>query len=316
MSVTPAAFPDFWRALLRAEAILTVNIVSGLAAGELILGLGLIERLFKPLLPRVSRLGISEHITAAIMMAVGSPRSGAALIAAAYSDGEVSREEATYGVLSLAFPGYLRRWVGTAAVAYGIAGIAGTLFALVLILRSACRFAWVLALLPHSGGNACPLSRERISPDISWRDRAGRAFRMLARSLPWAWLFFAFTYAMVPYIESFFAGHIAGWRLLLPASGWAVAASSVAHVTAALSSAAGAMAAGDLGIGQAVLALLVVNMIGTVTRTIRQNVGYWTGIFPGELLPSLLKWHLVTTITLELTSVAIVWCVAGVMSLG
>ena len=98
----------------------------------------------------------------------------------------------------------------------------------------------------------------------------------------------------------------------LHAEGWAVAASSLAHVTAGLSSAAAALSAGKLGVTQAVLALLVGNMAGSVTRTMRQNVGYWVGVFPKELVKNLLRWHLATTVLLEAASVLIAWCAAVV----
>jgi hypothetical protein len=319
MEIVPVSSPDFWRAVLMAEMILTLNIVAGLAAGELILALGVVEKIFSPVIPRLARWGIHGKIAAAMMTALGSPRTGAALISGAYSDGEITREEATYGTLSLAFPGYLRRWVGTAAMAVGIAGRAGLLFALVMIARSACRFAWVVAMLARRG-RTCVDSEQKAqeTPSVSFGDRFSRVWKMLKRSLPWAWFFFALTYVLVPFVDRVFTDHIAKWGLyfFLPAEGWAVAASSVAHVTAALSSAAGALASGKLGVGQAVLALLVGNMAGTITRTMRQNVGYWVGIFPKELIPGLLRWHLSTTLTLEVLSIFIAWSATGVSLFG
>jgi hypothetical protein len=54
-------------------------------------------------------------------------------------------------------------------------------------------------------------------------------------------------------------------------------------------------------------------MVGTITRTMRQNVGYWMGIFPGELIPNLLRWHLMTMFSLEAISILIAWSVSGAM---
>jgi hypothetical protein len=141
---------------------------------------------------------------------------------------------------------------------------------------------------------------------------------MLTRSLPWAWGFFALTYVAMPFVERVFTDHVAKWGLysFLPPEGWAVAASALAHVTAALSSAGGALAAGALSAPQAVLALLVGNMVGTITRAMRQNVGYWMGIFPGELVPSLVRWHFVTMFSLEAFTIFIAWSVSGVMTNG
>jgi hypothetical protein len=308
----------FWAALLRAEVILTLNIAAGLVIGELILGLGVVERLFAPLVPFLGRIGIHEKIAAAMFLSLGSSRSAAALISGAYSSGEITREEATMGTLSLAFPGYLRRWVGTAAMASGIAGLAGFLFAAVLVLRSACRFVWVVAILVRHGKRNISSVRNTSPSRPDWKGRGKRLARTLAKSLPWAWAFFALTYALVPAADRFFTEHVARWGFysLIPPEGWAVAVSSLAHVTAALSSASGALASGALGVGQAVLALLVGNMASSITRTMRQNVGFWVGVFPKDLVPGLLRWHLATTLTLEAVSILAVWCAAGVSVFG
>jgi hypothetical protein len=314
MDISPIASADFWRNFLWAEAMLTVNIAAGAAAGELILGLGIIDRLFAPVIPSLARWGIHGKIAAAMLMALGAPRSGAALISGAYMDGEISRREATCGTLALAFPGYLRRWVGTAAIAAGIAGAAGIIFAAVLLVRSACRFAWVVLVLVKRGAGRIQESGSVKKTELSAKERAARTLKLLGRSMPWAWGFFALTYALVPFVDRAFSEYAArrGLNAFLPLEGWAVAVSSIAHITAGLSSAAGAMSSGKLGVGQAVLALLVGNMAGSVTRTMRQNVGYWVGIFPKDLIPDLLRWHMGTTLTLEIVSVLIAWCAAGV----
>jgi hypothetical protein len=141
---------------------------------------------------------------------------------------------------------------------------------------------------------------------------------MLTRSLPWAWFFFSLTYVLVPFAERAFTDHIARWGLysFLPAQGWAVAVSALAHVTAALSSARGALIAGELAVSQAVLALLVGSMVGSLTRAMRQNVGYWMGIFPREMVPGLVRRHLAMTLTLEAVSIFIAWCATEVVLYG
>jgi hypothetical protein len=149
---------------------------------------------------------------------------------------------------------------------------------------------------------------------VGARERAGRVFVQLKRSLPWAWTFFALTYVLVPFADDAFAKYASGGGMLwlLPAEGWTVAVSSLAHITAGMASAAAALSAGKLGVAQTVLALLVGNMAGSLTRTMRQNVGYWVGVFPKELVKNLLRWHLASTVTLEFSSVLIAWCVAVV----
>jgi hypothetical protein len=314
VEVESIASPGFWAALLKAECVLTLNIAFGLAVGELILGLGVVDRFFSPLIPRLERIGIHRKIAAAMILALGAPRSGAALISRAYSEGELTDDQATFGTLSLAFPGYLKRWVGTAAMAAAIAGVSGFIFALVMLLRSACRFAWVVALLARRARARAGVFAEMEKTYAGVRERAVRVLAQLKRSLPWAWAFFALTYVLVPFVDSAFSKYASGGGLLwfLPAEGWAVAASSLAHVTAGLSSAAAALSVGKLGVAQTVLALLVGNMAGSVTRTMRQNVGYWVGVFPKGLVKNLLRWHLATTTVLEIFSILAAWCIAVV----
>lgn len=305
----------FWTSLLRAELILTGNLAVGLAVGELILCSGIVDRLFAPFVPRLERHGIHRLVAGAVFVALGSARPAAAMLSAGYADGEITRDEATFGALSLAFPAYLRRWVGTVTVASAVAGAAGFIFASVLIVRSGVRFAWVLWLLKRRSPRrlGAPLSdpaRGRAAAArMPLRARIARLSRNLARSLPWAWVFFALTFALIPQIEYLFTHHVAsaGFFKFLPPEGWAVSVSSLAHVTAALASAGGALGAGELDVPQAVLALLVGNMVGTVTRTMRQNVGYWMGIFPRDMALGMLRWHLTTLLTLEVLSILLAW---------
>lgn len=317
--------PEFWTQLLRAELLLTGNVIFGLVVGELILSSGIVDRLFAPLIPRLERKGIRPMVAGAMLVALGSSRPAAGMLSSGYTDGALTRGEATFGTLSLAFPAYLRRWVTTVTVAASIAGRAGLIYAVILLARSALRFIWVVCLLRRSApaldtasppGDAADFgglpAKERtagLSPSI----RRKRVLRMLAYSLPWAWFFFALTYALMPQVEYLFTRHVAGSALFsfLPPEGWAVSVSALAHATAALASAGGALKTGDLDVAHAVLALLVGNMVGTFTRTMRQNVGYWVGIFPRELVPGLMRWHLATLLSLEVLSIFLVWLAAA-----
>ena len=308
MELVSFSSPGFWWALFRAELTLTVSIAVGLLMGELILSAGIVERAFKPIVPLLSRWGIHHKIAFAMIMALGSPRSASALIAASYSDGEISEDETTFGTLAMAFPGYLRRWVGTATIAVAAAGRAGFIYAIIIITRSALRFTWVIIMLRRRSRGIkrdLPTGDAAESRVTDHKARRARLMRTLKRSLPLAWIFFGLTYALMPWIEELLRGHISDMGIyhVMPPQGWAVAFASLAHMTAALSSAGGALEGGALSVGQAVLALVIGNMIGAVTRAVRQNVGYWMGIFPAALVPRLVRWHLATQLSLELLTV-------------
>ena len=285
-----------WPDLLRAEATLTASVVAGLALGELVLASGAADRIFRPLLPRLRTWRVPPRAAQALALALGSPRAGAGLLASGYAQGDLSREETVFGALCLAFPGYLRRWITTASLAAGLAGGTGLLYALVLLGRSAVRFLWLLGLLRRHGTPRDEAPVAVLPP--SGTERRRRLLRALLVSLPWAWTFFALTYALMPSFEALLLEHL-GHTALLPPAGWTVAAAALAHATASLAAAGGALASGELSTAQALLALLLGNAIGTFTRVLRQNVGYWLGIFPRELLRPLLAWHLGTLLPLE-----------------
>ena len=64
----------------------------------------------------------------------------------------------------------------------------------------------------------------------------------------------------------------------------------------------GGLAAGDLSPAQAVFALLLGNGLGILTRAVRQNAGYYFGLFPPDLARSMLFWNVGTMLPLVLLS--------------
>jgi hypothetical protein len=307
-----------WGALLRGELLLTANVALGLALGEAILHFQVADRLFRSMLPRLARWGLSPDLGAALAVSLGSSRAGAAMIAAAFREERLTRRDTVLGTLLLAFPGYLRRWVTSFAVAVGLAGVAGAIYSAVLLLRSAARFVLVLLLLRREKktlramtevvhGEAAPemnessLLNKRKSRFVSAGERRRMLLRLLGRTLPWAWGFYALAFVLVPYLDAFLLKHV-HLLPLLPPAGWTVVAGSLAQNNVALAAAKASLATGTLTTAEAVLALLVGNVLGSFSRTARQNVGYWLGLFPRDLVRSLLVWHTGTQIPLMLLS--------------
>ncbi|MBQ9564348.1 MAG: hypothetical protein IJU98_02060 [Synergistaceae bacterium] len=288
--------------LLKGELWLTLDILLGLAVGELILRLGLADRLLRRLTPFLRRHGVEPVVGLALTLSLGSSKAGAALLAGALDRGEIDRRTALWGTLMLPLPAYLRRWPATFALAASMAGLAGGLFALFLLLRSSARFVVAFLILRHGSG-ARPLPEpEDVKP--ASRSRSGRLWRKLLRTLPLAWLLFALTYALVPWADAFFKRWVLGGDFL-PLAGWTVAAGSLAHVSAALALAGGALAAGELSTAQAVFALILGSALGIVTRVLRQNAGYYFGLFPPDLARRMLFWNLATILPFVLLSLAL-----------
>lgn len=287
------------KALLRGELWLTFDILLGLLIGDLVLRWGLADRLMRRMMPWLRRHGIGPLVGLALTLSLGSAKAGAAVLASALSEGRIDRHTALWGTLSLAFPAYLRRWPATLVLSVSMTGLVGGIFALVLILRSLVRFALVVCVLRSRESGELP--RE----EVPGRRRMGWGFyRKLGVTLPLAWFFYAVAFALVPYAESAFRRWFMGGSFL-PLAGWAVAAASMAHVSAALALTGGSLAAGELSVAQAVFALLLGNGLGIVTRALRQNAGYYFGLFPAGLARSMLFWNVGTVALLTGLSLAL-----------
>lgn len=283
---------DGWTPLLRGELLLTANVLFGLFLGEILLRLGLAERLLGRFLPGLERLGIGPVVATALATSLGSSRAGAALLAAAHQEGRLSDRKVLWGTLSLAFPGYLRRWLTTVTLATSLAGRTGTLFAVIILLRSFLRFLLTLILMGRSAEES---AAERVP---SHRPSRG-LYRRIVVTLPWAWAFYALAHTAVPHLEQFLT-ELLGGGFLLPPAGWTIAAAGFGHLSASLAAAGASLSLGDLSGNEALFALLLGNSLGLVTRALRQNAAFWFGLFPKKLAQRILFCHFATTTPLSL----------------
>ena len=290
-----------WAGLLKGLWALTLSVAGGLALGKAIIALSLPERLFRVLLPRMKSLGIPPQALFALGVSLGSSRAGVAIVAEAYSEGIMTKQEALFGTLLQSFPGYVRRWTVTFPVAAALAGKAGAIFSLTLLTRSFIRFLFFLAMLRRPGGG----ERTAGTADPAGMSPSGRfsLLKTLLRTLPPAWAFYGGAYLATPALQRLIEAWGAGLPLMSPA-GWTVAAASFAHVNAALGAAGGSVAVGSLTTAQAVLALLTGNMLAALSRVLRQDLAFWMGLYPGRMVRSLFAWNFGTLMALMAVSVA------------
>lgn len=287
-----------WAGLLRGELLLVAGVTGGLLLGRLILSFSLPERAANVLVPSFCRERLPAPVLFALGASLGSSRAGCAIVAEAYREGSLTRTEALFGALLQSFPGYIKRWVVSLSVAIGLAGAAGGIFATVVFIRSMCRFLLFLALLARRGRRAAP-----VRPTHGRRGGFS-LLGTLARTLPAACCFYALGFALSPSLQAFLQEQCIRMPLLPPA-GWAVAGASFAHANAALGVAGGATSAGTLTTAQAVLALLTGNMLAALSRVLRQDVAFWIGVFPGEMVRSLFLWNIVTLVLFMTGTVAL-----------
>lgn len=282
--------PSFYGFLL-GEARLTVSVLFGILAGWWLIKLKVPQFILARIGPMVCRCGIHPDLVIALALSLGSSRVATGMIASSFERGDLDRDEVVFGTLLLSFPGYIHRWVGTLGISIGLAGTAGLIYALSLMLRSLVRFAFFLFLLVKKKRpfTSCLVEWDKEKP-------VPPVWPMIKRTLPWGWGAFSLVYWGMPIVEPYFQ-QLSG---SVPPVILSVALSGVAHNTAALAAAGAGLSAGSLSVGDAVLALLLGNLLGTFSRVIRQNLAFWAGVFPGKILTSLMLWNIGTLIPLAL----------------
>lgn len=261
--------------LLCGLMTLTADITVGIILAEVIMRLKLPE-----LMMRIIRLKKIPQTTAtAIAIATASPRLAASMISDALTHGLISARCAEWSVMMLPLPAYLRRWPSTFILSVSMAGIAGGIFACSLLMRSVMRFM-IAVYMVRSEAETATMPGE--FPPV----KMPQLWMKLFRTLPVAWIMYAAAYVLVPVADEYLRGYFAGG--FLPISGWSVSAASLGHISAALSLAGGSISAGNLSITQAVFALILGSGLGTMTRILRQDAGYYYGLFPAKLASKML----------------------------
>lgn len=276
---------------LAGEARLTISVLSGIVVGWWLVKLELPRIILMRIGPMVCRCGINPDLVVALALSLGSSRVATGMIASSFEKGDLGKDEVVFGTLLLSFPGYIHRWVGTLGVSMGLAGTAGLIYALSLLLRSFVRFMFFLLLLVRKKGPAFKgvvgWEREKSIPPL---------WPMIKRTLPWGWGAFALVYWGMPLVEP----HLQKFGGSIPPVILSVGLAGVAHNTAGLAAAGAGLSAGSLSVGDAVFALILGNLLGTFSRVIRQNLAFWAGVFPGRILTSLMLWNVGTLIPLTL----------------
>ena len=286
--------------LIRVELKLTIDIILGLLLGEVIIRFRVADTLLKHILPFLVRHNIPKVTGLALGASLGSSRTGAAIISSSLAAHELSEPEAIWSVLMLPFPAYLRRWPSTMIMSVSLAGLSGGIFALSLLLRSGLRFLLALLFL-----NRHSSTRDTITLSESSTHKSPPFTKRIIKTLPAAWICFAATYTLTPTLDAYFRAKFTG--SMLPLSGWGIAAASLGHVSTALALAGGALAGGELTVSQAVFALILGSGLGTATRILRQDAGYYFGLFPTKTAQKLLFMNFITITPIIIMNLFLAW---------
>lgn len=256
----------------------------------------LLMRRFIPLL----KLNASSSMALAASFA--SSRAGAAILSSSLNEGSISERFVVWSVLMLSLPSYIRRWPSTFVLSVSMAGRAGGIYALCMLVISLGRFM-IAYIFAREKGNSS-------SMDIKPSHRKVSLIKRMIKTLPIAWLFFALSYSLVPvmnrYVRSLFTGSI------LPLSGWSVAAGALVRVNSGLALAGGALSNGELITSQAVFALLLGSGLGTFSRVLRMNAGYYFGFFELKTARKMLVMNLLTLAPFVILSLIVSYICLGV----
>ena len=292
--------------LIKGEILLTVHVLLGLALGELITRLRLPEKFLSRF---AGMLHVNPTTALAVASSIASSKTGAAILSSAFSHGQISERCAVWSVLMLSLPSYLRRWPSTLILAVSMAGKAGCIYALVMLAITAGRFLIAYRfLLTAAESSGAELEAAGAVPKVpSLKSSAKKALKLL----PVAWVFYGAAYMLVPILNNYLSYLSEIFKLskggILPLAGWTAAASALVRVNAALAFVGGAMASGELGVSQAVFALLLGSGLGTFTRILRMNAGYYFGFFPLKTARKMLLMNYVTIVPLILMSILIAY---------
>ena len=286
--------------LLAGELILTLEIVLGLVLGEIIMRLRIAELIMKKFIPR----SINPVTALALSVSFASSKTGAGIISSALEKQQITEKQTIWSVLMLSLPSYLKRWPATFALALSMAGRAGALFAVSQLVIAAGRFITAFIFLPKEKEKENKSDVE-ISQAKAHHEHKHSLLHKLIKTLPLAWIFFALAYSLVPVINKFFSQTIN--FPFLPLAGWTVAGTSIARVSAALALAGGSLASGELNNSQALFALILGSGLGTATRILRMNAGYYFGMFEARLARKLLLMNFVTLIPFVIINLIFAW---------
>lgn len=263
------------------------------------------------------RMGRLKDISgASFSMAFFSGIAANTMLAEAHNNRQLSDKELLLSNMFNSLPTYFTHlptmffitlpFIGGAAVLY----VGLTLFS--ALLRTACIVGLGRLLLPPlpEGCVVCRLDEQRSvgfreAVRKSWKRFIKRIKRIAIYTVPiYILLYVLRQMGFFEWLEQGMSEHL-GFLSFLPPEALSIVVFHVAaEFTAGLAAAGALLGAGDLGVEQVVLALLVGNMLSTPMRAFRHQFPYYAGIFKPKVAMKLIVWNqLLRNATLALVTV-------------
>ncbi len=273
---------------------LILVMVVGMVAAHLIEALHwtrFIARLALPLM----RIGhLREVAAASFSMAFISPAASNALLAEAYTTGEISRRELAFANLFNSTPTFLVHLPTLMSMAFAFLGkyafiYVGLTFT-AAALRTSCTMVagWLFLPPAPQGQRTAPvIPAKKDQPDlirITLRHVKKRLFKLLLFTIPIYCLVFAMQQAgWFTIAEQFMARHIGIFPFLQPEAVGIVVLHLAAESGAAFAAASSLMATTSLHPPEIIMALLVGNIVSSPMRAFRHQLPSYAGFFTPAL---------------------------------
>jgi len=275
----------------------------GLLVGNLIESLNWthgIARLASPLI----RLGhLSDTAGASFSMAFFSGVAANTMLAEAFAQGRITKQELIFANLFNSLPTYFMHLptlffiavplIGQTALVY----VGLTLFAAFLRTALIIIVGRVVIAPPSDICITCRLDEEKTTgwrPAVAktWDRFRKRIKRILAFTAPIYILIYVLgRQGLFDVLENFMAGHLSLLAWLHPRTISIVAFQLTAEISAGLAAAGGLLDAGAIGSREVVIALLAGNVISSPMRAVRHQLPFYSGIFRPRLAVELIIYN-------------------------
>lgn len=299
METQPFTIFSLWHGLGWPLIRLIASVSAGLLFANFIEALNWtrgLALLAKPLI----RIGnLSETAGASFSMAFFSGVGSNTLLAEAFDQGRMSKQELILANLFNSLPNYFIHLPTVFFLTAPLIKMAAFLYVGLTLLAALLRTALVLAagrllLAPRKGGDVDavlaahrPLTM-RQAMEKAWQRFRRRIRKIILFTTPiYALIFFLQRLGFFHWLEHVLTDHLSLLSWLDPRAFGIVIAHVAAEFAAGLAAAGALLEAGTLDARQVVLALLVGNVLASPVRTFRHQYPYYAGIFSPRLASEL-----------------------------
>ena len=283
---------SLWSALVWPLCRLILFLSMGLFVAYLIESLQWTRALSKVARPLARMARLKDVAGASFALAFFSTMAANAMLAEHYDRGEISRRELLLSSLFNSLPVYFLHLPNLLFVAVPLLGPPALVYVGLTMLAASCRTATIVLLgrmlLPPSAQDSGPGRAPVESPGPTLQSALSRCLhrfrrrikRLLGYTIPiYVLMYLAHQQGVFAALEQWLSHRAALLNFLPPQAMSIIVFQMAAEFTAGLAAAGAILDSGGLGARDAVLALLVGNILSTPVRAFRHQLPSYAGIF-------------------------------------